>query len=203
MNKLPQGKIAFVILAAGGAKRMGEIKQLLPWQEKSLISHIIDKGIDSQADKTYVVLGASAEKISTRINNKPVIKIINQDWKEGIGSSISAAVTHIVKSGETFSGILISLADQPLIKQSHFNLLIEAFASGNLGIAATSFSGSAGVPAIFGPHYYNKLIDLSGNKGAKSLIISNLDDSKLIDCNDLYFDIDTPGDYKEFLRKYK
>lgn len=194
--------IAFVILAAGESKRMGNIKQLLQWRNKSLVNHIIDKSFDSLANKTFVVLGANAAKIETVFNEKPVQTIYNHNWKNGLGSSISAATDHINQLKEAFSGILFCLVDQPLISTSHFNNLIERFSLSEKGIVATNHEGNIGVPAIFNRSYFDKLIQLDKSDGAKIIIYAHLRDTASISSYHDYVDLDTPEDVENFLKKH-
>lgn len=198
----PNQKIAFVILAAGESKRMGNIKQLLQWRNKSLINHIIDKSFDSLADKTFVVLGANANKIQNIFKDKPVQTIYNHNWKNGLGSSISAATNHIKQQKVTYSGILFSLVDQPLINTEHFNNLIERFYSGEKGIVATNYEGNIGVPAIFSRSYFNKLIQLDKSDGAKIIIYAHRNDTATILSDHDYVDLDTPEDFANFLKNH-
>ena len=193
--------IAFVILAAGESKRMGSIKQLLQWHDKNLINHIIDKSIDSDASDTFIVLGANSEIILNTYKDKPVQSIYNNNWKKGLGSSISAAAEHIVKLQKAYSGILTSLVDQPLISTLHFNNLISKFTSEETGIVATSYKGSPGVPAIFSTTYFNDLIQLGSSSGAKSIIHAHTNDTGLIPFDDNYIDLDTPEDFVNFLNQ--
>lgn len=194
-------KIAFVILAAGESKRMGSIKQLLKWRNKSLLEHLIDKSLESLASETFVVLGAHAETIADSISNNAVQTIMNPDWESGMGSSIAVAAKYIEKLRD-YSGILISLVDQPLVGTAHFNGLIREFNTGKNGIVATSHQQIIGVPAIFSSNYFNCLTELKHSTGAKEIIVNHRSDTSLLPCIECIVDLDTPEAYASFLEEY-
>ena len=165
-----QSKIAILILAAGSSSRMGSPKQLLKWKNSNLLNHTICKAIELNAKKIIVVLGANADMIIPEIDHKEVKILINKDWENGLGSSISAGVNHILQSSTGIDGLLIILADQPLIENDHYLKLMNAFSSGNKAIITTEYNDSKlGVPALFSKIYFKDLIDLNSDFGAKQL----------------------------------
>ncbi len=56
--------IPILILAAGESKRMGErVKQLLPWNNTTLLENAFRQATESQVEDVFVVLGANNEFI--------------------------------------------------------------------------------------------------------------------------------------------
>ena len=53
MNKT---QTAAIILAAGGSKRMGQPKQLIKWQGKTFLDHIIEKTSQAHLSPIIIVL---------------------------------------------------------------------------------------------------------------------------------------------------
>jgi molybdenum cofactor cytidylyltransferase len=49
--------ISAIVLAAGESKRMGRSKQMLAWQGKTLLRHVLENLISSTADEIILVLG--------------------------------------------------------------------------------------------------------------------------------------------------
>ncbi|MEZ0389941.1 MAG: nucleotidyltransferase family protein, partial [Verrucomicrobium sp.] len=60
-------------------------------------------------------------------------------------------------------------------------------------IVASSYSGQLGVPAWFSSILFSKLLALQGEKGARSLIMTERNVFHL-DAPDAAYDIDTPAD---------
>ena len=56
-------KIAVIILAAGNSNRMGKIKQLLEWEDKTIIEKIIKLSLSLKTKDVFVVLGSNYKKI--------------------------------------------------------------------------------------------------------------------------------------------
>ena len=82
-------KIAVIILAAGNSNRMGKIKQLLEWEDKTIIEKIIKLSLSLKTKEVFVVLGSNYKKIYDVINKYNITIIKNTSWENGIGSSIS------------------------------------------------------------------------------------------------------------------
>ena len=82
---------AAVILAAGSSSRMGFPKQLAEVRDKPLLQAIIDK-VNINFDNSSVVLGSENEIISEKIDFKNSNILINENWPEGITSSIRTAL---------------------------------------------------------------------------------------------------------------
>ncbi|MDC0004324.1 nucleotidyltransferase family protein [Porticoccaceae bacterium] len=111
----------------------------------------------------YVVLGANASQIESAISSAMVI--VNDQWQEGIGTSIACGVRHVDKQYQT---VLVLLADQPLIQSEHLKSMLDAYIGGN--IVCAKYRGARGVPAIFPESCFDQLKGLSGDNGAKRLL---------------------------------
>ena len=79
--------IVIVILAAGSSSRMGEPKQLLPYNHTTLLGNAIEQAKKSDAQKIVLVLGANAHLIEEAHKSAEVEFVINPDWENGMGSS--------------------------------------------------------------------------------------------------------------------
>ena len=63
---------AIIILAAGSSTRFGNIKQLLHFNNKTLLQHVIDEAIESGAELVIVVTGANADEVSNNIKDEKI-----------------------------------------------------------------------------------------------------------------------------------
>jgi len=190
-----------LLLAAGSSERMGQAKQLLPWQGKTLIEHQIEIRLKT-GQPLFVVLGGHADKISQEIEKFPVTILINNDWIKGMGNSLAFGVKQIVHEFQDAEGILISLVDQPLVTSTHLKSMNHLFQIGhNQMIVSQSNSGWKGAPVLFDRYYFEELKQLDGNEGAKKIIQKYHDSVTSIVCNNLLDDIDTLEDYKRMMEK--
>ena len=105
---------AAVILAAGSSSRMGFPKQLAEVREKPLLQSIIDK-VNINFDNSSVVLGSESEIISEKIDFKNSNILINENWPEGITSSIRTAL-FFYQNQKEINNIILFLGDQPEVE---------------------------------------------------------------------------------------
>jgi len=179
---------------------MGEPKQLLPWKNTFLLNHVIDMALDLRPTSTFVVLGANFDSIKSRIQNCAVTIIHNKNWDVGLGTSIASGIK-LIKAQDVFDAALIILADQPLIDHNFLLKFITGYNNDDRQIIASSYeNGSFGVPALFDKYYFDELIDLSQDKGAKNIMVKHESFIELINSNHLISDIDTMDDYEELYR---
>ncbi len=187
--------IAILILAAGNSSRMGSIKQLLPWKEATLIDNAIEQAKATHAVEVVVVLGAHSEKIKKNRETHGSVFLENKNWESGLGTSIACGINYIQNIKNKIDGVLVMLADQPLINTVYLNEMMFRFAETPKHIIATKYKNRAGVPAIFSPDYFPELAALKDDFGAKIILekyktrISGLESCGKTD------DIDSQEDY--------
>lgn len=203
--------IAILILAAGASSRMGRTKQLLPWNDTTLLGNAIQNAAASNAGCVVVVLGANAKLIRKRIIQKNYpsnkIQIIeNTEWQSGLGSSIACGTKSLLKTHPHTEGILVMLADQPLIDTTYLNAMLTAFEKngnnfeGSNGVA-TAYKNKAGVPALFPESYFEELAALHDDFGAKEIINRPKASFLVLEPGDKIRDIDTKSDYKNLINR--
>tara|TARA_Y100001973_G_C5195116_1_gene333673 strand:- start:471 stop:1067 length:597 start_codon:yes stop_codon:yes gene_type:complete len=112
---------AAVILAAGSSSRMGFPKQLAEVREKPLLQSIIDK-VNINFDNSSVVLGSESEIISEKIDFKNSNILINENWPEGITSSIRTAL-FFYQNQKEINNIILFLGDQPEVESEVIDTL--------------------------------------------------------------------------------
>ena len=194
-------KIAVVILAAGASTRLGTAKQLLPWKGTTLLEHYIETISELNCDDNFVVLGASHKLIKSKIDFNVIEVLVNKDWKFGLGNSIAFGVKYILKNNIVVDGILLTLADQPLIDSEYLNSLIDKFEVNNNQIIASSYSNDKkGVPVLFDKIFFEELSNLNGDKGAKTLLDKYAQNVFTLNAEQLVFDIDTKEDYEKLYK---
>ncbi|HMQ46907.1 MAG TPA: nucleotidyltransferase family protein [Saprospiraceae bacterium] len=187
---------AIIILAAGNSSRMGQLKQLLPYKGKTLLQHAVDTAIDSELGPVFVVLGHEAEHIGEQLKGeKGDFTILHHPgWAEGMGSSIRVGLKWVLALWPQCSQCLITLADQPLVNARHLQDLVTATEEDTSG-AATVYDNQVGVPAFFKSTFFNKLLELQGDKGAKALIEAHRTQFSFVTLPDAAVDLDTPEDW--------
>lgn len=199
----PPSPVAALILAAGGATRMGSkdsrsSKALLPWRGRSLLRHCAEVALASRCEEVHAIVGADGKALARELEDLDVRVMHHGKWHEGMGSTIAAAINCL---GGRWRGVLILLCDQPFVTAELLDELIERPAADPREIAACRYRGTLGPPAFFARSAFERLASLTGDRGAKSLLIQNPERVAVIDFPLGVFDIDTPEDYDRALHE--
>lgn len=189
--------IGIVILAAGASTRMGRPKQLLPYQGQSLLAHTVKAAVASVCKPAIVIVGAHAEQIVQEVSHFPVQVIENQQWSEGIGSSIRTGIKALNAFPEEVEAAVLALCDQPFISSQVINEIVEAYSLTGKPIVAAEYSGTLGVPALFSRPFFSELMTLESTGGAKQIIAKHTNDVFRVPFAKGAIDIDTPKDYEQ------
>lgn len=109
---------AAIILAAGSSTRMGAAKQLLGLDGRPLLQHVLDNVRASDVGEIILVLGASAEAIRAEIDARHERVVLNENYQEGMGTSLKVGLSSVNSKTEA---ALIILADQPFVRPDTLN----------------------------------------------------------------------------------
>lgn len=187
-----------VVLAAGASRRLGHPKQLLVWNEQTLLERAVANASSVFGERCLVVLGCHAESIRDTVGLEAVTVIDNPDWQEGIASSIRAGIQALPASAEA---ALILLCDQPLVQDGHIRALLNAWRAEPSRIVASLYQGGAGVPALFPSNYFQALLALTGDQGAKALLKKYDAECLTIEQPEAEFDIDSGEDFERLTKR--
>jgi molybdenum cofactor cytidylyltransferase len=188
-----------IILAAGASTRLGEPKQQLLYKGRTLLQHAVDAAVESMAQLVIVVLGANAEVIKNNITNQGVTIIHNKDWEEGMASSIRTGITELQKLSPDIDDAILMLCDQPFVDVALLNNLMLNKQQTSKPIIACAYNNTVGPPALFDKTYFNALLSLKGQEGAKKLLMKYRDKVFTIPFDKGAIDIDTAADYAKIV----
>jgi len=192
-----------IILAAGGSSRFGSIKQLLPLNGKTLLQHVIDEATQAGAQPIVVITGANATSVSGSIVDSNVSTLVNEKWQEGMASGIAAGVHKIISLNDSIKKIIVAVCDQPFVNSALFERLDEMQSKSGKPIVACTYADTIGTPALFATKYFDQLLSLQGDEGAKKIIKSNRTHVATVDFPKGEIDIDTQQDYENLLDEQK
>jgi len=194
-----------IVLAAGSSSRLGTMKQLVPYQDKTLLERQVEEVLPS-VEHVMVVLGYQAS-IIPKINNKKVTYIVNENWQQGLSSSIVAALS---KLPVQTTHIMLLLSDQWKISTADCRQIIGlAEEQGEAIIAAEKKIENKPLfspPVVMPRRYFDELKTITGEGGAKSIIQKHKANVVFVTMPNAFADIDTPEDlknYKKQIRKEK
>lgn len=192
-------RITAIVLAAGKSTRMGaDNKLLLTFNDKTMVSHVIDQLMASNLDDIIVVTGHEYEMVTAGIT-QPVKFTHNADYDMGLSASIKAGMAALHQDCD---GVMICLGDMPYISADHYNRLIAEFKTGN--IIAPTRHGKIGNPIIFSKEFFPDFDTLQGDKGARKLLQKYQDEVISVDLETdaILHDIDTPDSYNQIMEQF-
>ena len=193
--------IAILVMAAGTSSRMKGIKQLLPWGESTLLENALKNANASKAQRVLTVLGAYKKEILGSISLGKQDYVYNPNWKSGLGNSIACGTRHLLDSDKEYKGILVLLADQPLIDYRYLDTLITQFLDSPNSIVATDYGNRVGVPAVFAATHFKELLQLGADFGAKEIIKAHSNEVLKISADGKELDIDTQEEYERVKKR--
>lgn len=184
----------FIILAAGSSSRLGRPKQLLDYKGKPLLQHTIDISAQLACEAGVLVLGANGKQIEEKVDPKGLDLITNENWEEGIASSIRGGLSHLLEKKPDLKNVLFLLSDQPYLSVEIIDKLLAAHKK-NETITACKYQDQVGVPVIFNHTFFIDLTQLKGDEGAKKIVMKNIDVISTIPFEGGEVDVDTEEDY--------
>lgn len=191
-------KTGIIILAAGASVRLGRPKQSLIFRGQSLIRRAAETALDSGCCPVIVVTGANCEAVEKEINDLPLEIIFNEHWREGMSSSLRAALEKLLEIEPQIRAVVLLVGDQPLVSGKTIRQLVEKQRETGKQIVASRYDETLGVPAIFSAELFDELLKLEGDKGARALIQKYAASGAVgtIAAPEAAFDVDTIEDYE-------
>ena len=187
-------KYGIIILAAGESKRFGKPKQLATYKGKTLLQNVIDEAAKTDEAAVCVVLGAHREDILAGHITAHIIAGINEDWQSGMASSIQTGLHRLQQNYTDLEGVIIAVSDQPFLSATIFDALIAEQKKSFKGIVASAYANTLGTPVYLDKKYFEKLMALKGDGGAKQILETHEDDVAQVQFEQGEIDIDSPED---------
>ena len=190
--------IGIIILAAGESKRMGSPKQFLDIEGKSLIRRTAEVALATDCYPVVLVIGANKTQIAPEIIDLPLTVIDNPMWHEGMSSSVKIGMAGMYMTYKDVEAVIILVCDQPYLSVSLLDRMVEIYHKKKPPVVACKYGDQVGVPALFDRKLFEELLTLTGDKGAKPVLMNHLDEAHLIMFEAGSVDLDTQEDYEAF-----
>jgi molybdenum cofactor cytidylyltransferase len=180
-----------IVLAAGASTRFGRTKQLEQFEGLPLAAGAVRKAEAVCGERTVLVTGKDWKEVASACKPLAGFFVINNDYEQGLATSIACGVRAVAESAD---GILLMLADLPLVTTEHLGNLVKSWTESPQSIVASAFEDSLGPPVVFPRTDFEALLALRGDHGARPVIDANRDRVRAIACEEAAFDIDRPED---------
>ena len=187
-------KTAAVVLAAGASVRLGEPKQLVRLAGETLLTRAVRMAREAGCSPVVVVLGAEAEQIQIQCDLRDVVVAINDEWSEGMASSIRLGVGTLGLIAKDADGTVLMTCDQPAVTAEHLLALMETGET-----TASHYAGRNGVPAYLPATAFAQLKELRGDAGARVL----LREAEAVELTGGELDVDTAEDLNEARSRFR
>ena len=167
--------IAAVILAAGRSRRMAPHNKLLVADRtgKLMIARVVDNVLSSNARPVLVVTGHQAEHIQHALGGRPVRYVHAADYAEGLSASLKAGIAAVPAE---CAAALVCLGDMPLVTGRMIDRLLSTYDpdEGRL-IVLPTFRGKQGNPMLWDRRFFQEILHITGDSGARFLLGKHLD----------------------------
>jgi molybdenum cofactor cytidylyltransferase len=189
------GFVTGLVLGAGGSRRLGRPKQLLPYGDKTLLGHVLDTARACPFDQLIVALGGAADGVREQVDLGGADIVVNDAFGTGCSSSIAAALGAIDERAEL---LVLMLGDMPGMTVETVEALLEG--RGDAPLAVCRYDDQRGHPFAFTRRMFEELADLHGDKGVWRLLDQRADEvAEIRIAGPVPLDVDTPEDYEAVL----
>ncbi len=187
-------RIAALVLAAGRATRMsGSNKLLCQVDGRPLVRRVADAACASRCRPVMVVTGFAEEAIVAALGGAPVSLAHNADYASGLSTSLRRGLAALPAD---IDGALILLADMPWIGAVDIDRLVAAFDPADPSIVVPVRGSRRGNPVLWPRRHFAAIRALSGDSGARELLVEHTAEISVVDFDDddIFADVDTPAD---------
>ncbi len=188
--------VAIAILAAGRGSRLGgdDAKPLVLLRDRPLVSWALDAAVGSGLHPVWLVTGYRGRDVRAAAP-QGVDVVHNRRWRQGIASSLRAALEAIAPYAEV-TAVCVGLADQPQVGSESYLRLAAAHADG-AELAVATYDGVRGNPVLLARSLWAEATELEGDVGARQLMKQH--DVVEVPCEGTgsAVDVDTPQDLEQ------
>ena len=185
---------AAIILAAGSSEQFGSPKQLADLNGRPLLEQIVTDVLAWPVGTVVVVIGAFADEILDSIDFQDVVVAINEDWSEGVSSSLRVGLDVLTRDPK-WDRTFVALGDQPNIPKGLPKELIAVAEETQRPAVVPVYRYARGHPVLFDRSMWSRLMTLTGDTGSSPLLTTHPEFVEEVRFSDLPpRDIDIPDD---------
>jgi molybdenum cofactor cytidylyltransferase len=182
--------LAAVVLAAGASSRMGAHKMLLQLDGESLIRRVVRTVREVPVADVVVVTGYNHRAVEKELSEIPVRFTLNENYREGMGSSFAAGVRAL---DARVGAALFVLGDRPFVTSGDYRRLIEAYRDGGSKLVASRYGDVIAPPHVVARSLFARVAN--DGVGIRPLLDELGGEATLIDFPEgALLDVDEPAD---------
>ena len=165
MPSLSDPFVTGLVLGAGGSRRLGRPKQLLPYGDGTLLGHVVGVARACPFDQVVVAVGGAADEVRANVDLAGADVVVNEGYGAGCSSSIAAALGIVDPRCDV---LVLMLGDQPGVTAATVAALLDG--RGAAPLAICRYDDGRGHPIAFARCVFADLADLHGDKGVWRLL---------------------------------
>ena len=191
-------KCTGILLAAGRSRRMGKLKQLLPWPTDKGTTPLVAAAFDSiraVCNPMLVVVGHESDKIIAALQHRDY-HAVGADPDAPMYESIRSGLQRAEQLSPTQS-VLVHPADHPEVSQQTLDTVVRHATTHPQLAVSPCYDDRGGHPVLLPPRFLSTLIDWRGMGGLRQFWLDNPELHVRIPVDDatVIRDLDTPEDY--------
>ena len=184
-----------VVLAAGGSRRLGTPKQLLPYRDTTVLGATLQVARIAGFDQLIVTLGGAAQAVRDAVPLDGADVVTVDDFGTGCSASLRVALQHVDPRA---AGIVLMLGDQPRVDPTTVRRMVAAGVGAD--IVVCRYADGVGHPFWFSRDAFEELSQLHGDKGVWKLLESGRHPVRELAVDGpVPLDVDTWDDYHRLL----
>jgi molybdenum cofactor cytidylyltransferase len=185
-----------LVLGAGGSRRLGRPKQLLPYGGTTLLGHVVGVARACPFHQLVVAIGGAADDVRATLDLAGADVVRNEAYGDGCSSSIAAALAALDPRCDV---MVLMLGDQPGVTAATVGGLLGG--RGDAALAVCRYDDGRGHPIAFARSTFTELAGLHGDRGVWRLLDRRSDDvAEVRVAGPIPLDVDTHADYRAVLQ---
>lgn len=187
--------ISAIVLGAGLSQRMGALKQLLPYGDRTVVEQVVTVLLAAPVDEIVVVVGHRHDEIRQVLQRWPVRVTYNPHYREGMFASIRHGWGQVQPGSDA---VLHVLVDQPQLQASVVRKLTNAYREVRSGIHVPTYGARRGHPILLDAGYRSEILGMEDGLTMRDFMRSHAAEVKEIpvDTDTILRDMDTPQEYE-------
>ncbi|HEU0023826.1 MAG TPA: nucleotidyltransferase family protein, partial [Thermoleophilaceae bacterium] len=164
----PRGRrvIGGLVLAAGAGTRFGSAKQLAVLHGRPLLEYALRTMAAAPLDRVLVMLGSEAEEVMRGVDLHGAEPVVCDRWEEGQAASLACGLAEL----NDCEAVVVTLGDQPGLSPEAITRVLAA--RGDFDAVRATYAGEPGYPVLLERRLFGRLRDVSGDHGARHLLLS-------------------------------
>lgn len=163
---------------------------LTDFDGRPMLAATVENIMASGVDEVVVVTGHEQEKVEAALTDYKVRTVHNLDYATGMASSLRVGI----EAAATADAVVVCLGDMPRVSSAVIDKLIAGFNPvEHRSIVVPTHKGQFGNPVLWGAEHFARLRSLSGDKGARMLIVDLKSEATEVEVDPgVLMDADTP-----------